>query len=374
MRPLPFRLAHLAGLVVVVLVVAGTATAATRTLASPELLAAPTLTPSSSPVRDRILARAPRSPADDQWWGGPITNSRGETFKFFVSRQYPQDEAARARWANFLGWAVHGKELLKLTVYQAPLAQVQQLCGGGPDVLACYSPGRSQLVFPGDANDPGYGPLNLSEILLHEYGHHIAAHRSNDPCPAVDWGAKYWASFENICARAQTLQVHPGDEGPFYLLNPGEAFAETYRLLNVQRAQKSNPSWYHSWGDPLPWQWQAFSHTSATINALQKDVEHPWGGQHTFRWTGRTPRTKHAPGVTFAAVAQRRVYPNLDGTITLVLNKGPRGASISVQRPNGVGISARRSITTQVCGESWLTLSVTTIKGRRPFRVTYSLP
>jgi hypothetical protein len=75
----------------------------------------------------------------------------------------------------------------------------------------------------------------------------------------------------------------PGDEGPFYLLNPGEAFAETYRLMNVQRAEKSNPSWYHSWGEPLPWQWQSFSHTGATIDALQKDVEHPWGGQRTFR-------------------------------------------------------------------------------------------
>jgi hypothetical protein len=373
--PPRFLLACLAGLVLAWLAFVGRAAGATPTLAFPALAPQPAFASSLAPVRDRILARAPRSLADDQWWGGPITDSNGETFKFYISSHYPQDQAVRARRANFLGWALHGNELLKLTVYQAPLSEVQQLCGGIPDVLACYYPGQSKIVFPGDTSDPQLGPLNLSEILLHEYGHHIAAHRRNDPWPAIDWGAKNWASFENICTRAATYQVHPGDEGSYYLLNPGEAFAETYRLLNVERAEKSNPGWYKSWGDPLPWRWQTFSHTSATLAALQKDVEHPWDGGRTLRWSGRTPRFKHGTnGVSFYPMASRRVYPTLDGTITLDLTKAPRGSFITLQRPNGTSVSARRSITTQVCGESWLTLGVTTVAGRRPFRVTVSMP
>ena len=90
---------------------------------------------------------------------------------------------------------------------------------------------------------------------------------------------------------------------------------------------------------------------------------------------GRTPRFKHGTnGVSFYPLATRRVYPTLDGTITLDLTKAPRGSFVTLQRPNGTSVSARRSITTQVCGESWLTLSVTTVAGRRPFRVTVSMP
>src|SRR5207244_4852083 len=39
-----------------------------------------------------------------------------------------------------------------------------------------------------------------------------------------------------ICARAAHGLAFPGDEGAHYALNPGEAFAETYRMLNVASA------------------------------------------------------------------------------------------------------------------------------------------
>jgi hypothetical protein len=365
------RLALLSGLAAVILVPVGTASATTRRLASPSFTPPPAFAPFLAPVRDRVLAAAPRSLAADEWWGGPITDSRGETFRFFVSRQYPVDEAARARWANFLAWALHGKEISKLTVYQAPIDRVRQLCES-PDAEACYIVHGAQLIFPGDAQDPQEGPLNLSEILLHEYGHHIATSRRNDPWQAFDYGPKYWASFENICSRAQVAQVHPGDENAFYLLNPGEAFAETYRLLNVRRAQQSNSSWYASWGQPLPWRWQAFSHTNATLNSVEKDVLHPWTGSRTLTWSARTPRK--AQGYVLSPTAQRRIYTPLDGTITLVLVSAPRGSYVSLVRQNGTGFSARRSITATVCGDSSMLVKVTTLGPRRRFHVTMSLP
>jgi hypothetical protein len=77
----------------------------------------------------------------------------------------------------------------KVNVYQASLARVKQLCRS-EDADACYIVRGAQLIFPGDAQDPVEGALNLSEILLHEYGHHIAANRRNDPWPAFAYGAK----------------------------------------------------------------------------------------------------------------------------------------------------------------------------------------
>jgi hypothetical protein len=349
--------------------VAGNASAARRTLASPTLVAPPPFATAPAPIHDRVLQSRPRTLADDQWWGGPITDSRGEKFNFYVSSQYPVDEAVRARWANFLGWALHGKELSSLSVYQAPLARVQQLCQS-QDALACYYVNGSRLFFPGDAQDTDGTPLNLSEILLHEYGHHIASHRRNDPWPAFAYGPKRWASFENICQRATTGQVHPGDESQlFYLLNPGEAWAETYRLLNVQRAQQSNASWYQSWGAPLPWQWQAFSHTSQTLAAATKDVTSPWSGPRKLHWAGRTPRkTKNLYGAD--PTAQRRIYTPLDGTITIVLDSAPRGSYLTF----GLGLTARKSITTSVCGQSSVLLKVSTVVSHGRFRVTIVRP
>jgi hypothetical protein len=368
------RLTLLAALVAAVLAPAGAARSQALRLASPQLTAPPSFATSLAPVRDRVLRAAPRTLAEEQWWGGPITNNRGDRFNFFVSTQYGQDEGARARWANFLGWALHGKELEKLSLYQAPLASVQSLCGSEA-VLGCYFPGEGKLVFPGDTKDPVFGSLNPSEILLHEYGHHLAMNRRNDPWPAVDWGAKNWASFENICRRADRRQVRPGDEGRFYLLNPGEAFAETYRLLNVRRAERSDSAWYQTWGPPLPWQWQEFSRTDDTLAAVEKDVLKPWTSPRVLRWAGRTPR-KAQGYLRYSAerTAERRVFTPLDGTITIVLRSAPKGSYITLDRRFGGDLDARRSITTQVCGESSLLVQVTTVVPRGKFTVTVSRP
>src|SRR5438034_7045369 len=71
-------------------------------------------------------------------------------------------------------------------------------------------------------------------VLVHELGHNVAANRDNAPWSAVDWGTKRWATYMNVCARHDAGTAFPGDEADHYLLNPGEAFAETYRLLNFQ--------------------------------------------------------------------------------------------------------------------------------------------
>ena len=141
---------------------------------------------------------------------------------------FRRDESTRMTWANFFAWLYHGSELSKVTIYQAPLDEVRELCGA--ESAGCYSPSRQILVFPGDVGAGGD-----ADIGAHEYGHHIAANRRNDPWDANDWGTKRWATVVGVCSRVAAGTAFPGDEGEHYTLNTGEAFAEAYRFLNIQR-------------------------------------------------------------------------------------------------------------------------------------------
>ena len=57
------------------------------------------------------------------------------------------------------------------------------------------------MYVPDQAVESGHAP---EYVLAHEYGHHIAAWRSNAPWEAVDWGPKHWASAMRACARSCT--------------------------------------------------------------------------------------------------------------------------------------------------------------------------
>jgi hypothetical protein len=185
-------------------VAAAPASAAPR-LKSPaavNLLRAGTAIPDAtlSATRSRTLAAAAS-------WGGTFTASTGEQVHIQLSDTYPQDPSRAQRWANFLASLVHGSEISTVDVYLAPLSEVQRFCGR--DALACYSAGSHQLVAPGD--DPS-SDISAEAVVTHEYGHHVAASRSDAPWAAVSNGTKRWATYEQVCARTRAGQLFPGAE------------------------------------------------------------------------------------------------------------------------------------------------------------------
>ena len=108
------------------------------------LATAPAVIPDSTlsaPQARRVLKLA-------SYWGGRYSTATGEQVTVYVSDSYPQDQAIPQRWADFLDSLVHGPELSQVTVYLAPLDEVQTTCG--PEALACYSPAQSLIVTPGD--------------------------------------------------------------------------------------------------------------------------------------------------------------------------------------------------------------------------------
>jgi hypothetical protein len=248
-------------------------TAGGQTLDAPPLGVARTALPTLDLLAITRLDARPRSATRGAWWGGPIVTSTGETVNFYVSDNFPPTEAnqtTRQSWANFFAWLYHGSELGTITIYQAPLFEVRDLCGN-PNAGGCYSPSQHVLVFPGDV-----GAAIEADIGAHEYGHHVASSRRNDPWDANAWGPKRWASYVGVCARAGAGSAFPGDEADHYTLNPGEAFAETYKVLNQQRGG----TWAYL---PLVVD-SSFTPDGGGFAAALGDVQQPWTTPTSTTW------------------------------------------------------------------------------------------
>jgi hypothetical protein len=339
-----------------------TAPAARHVLATPGPASLARAAP--APIRDRVVLAATRRPSivgpPPGYWGGPTASTSGETtISVYVSDRYPQDPAAARKWVDLLEWFDHGPELERVTLLLAPPEDIAALCGSG-DVVACYEPLGELIVAPGDGQD------DLSQVLAHEYGHHIAFHRANPPWLAETWGPKYWATAADVCHRQSDGDAYPGDEGLHYGRNPGEAWAETYRLLEVQRAQQTTPApdWAaaarHLVVD------ESFRPGQAELAAALRDVSAPWSTPTRTTWTARLTR---ADGFT----AQETVRTPADGTLTVRAASGVTDVSAAPVGAAGRATSSRTTLVAKVCGARVFRLRV---RGARAavVRVAVSVP
>ena len=82
------------------------------------------------------------------------------------------------------------------------------------------------------------------------------------------------ASYEDVCARTEEGTAFPGDEGSHYSQNPGEAWADTNRMLNG--------------GSPNLWQFDpGFFPNSTDFRLAKEDILQPWPGNTLYQATGR---------------------------------------------------------------------------------------
>jgi hypothetical protein len=324
--------------------------------------------------RDTMRSARPQVSAfalQSSFWGGPTTAADGETVNINVSDSYPVDPALPQSAADFLVQLDHGSELASVNVYLVAPTELQQICGGNAG--GCYDPQQKRLFAPGEDLPSG---VSMETILAHEYGHHVANSRFNLPWPAVDWGPKRWATAADVCTRTKQRTAFPGDEGENYPMNPGEAWAETYRLLNFQKM--AWPSWSFT-----PWNVdQSFYPDSTVLEAAREDVMTPWTTNTVTTLTGRfvAPKAKTAAAKTKPAkplklaVWKRTIAAPLDGTVVLKLARAPVATTVMLSDPAGAVLAgpARRAASAD-CGTRSL---VATVKATKPgpFTLVVSTP
>ena len=208
----------------------------------------------------------------------------------------------------------------------------------------------------------------------------MASSRDNVPWSALDWGTKRWASYMDVCSKQRNGTAFPGDEADLYLLNPGEAFAETYRLLNYR---------HYAGNDWAPAVWNAddsFYPDQGALEAVKRDVLDPWHAPAVATWAGsidtfapkRPPARRGRRGtrrIAAALSATRDIRVPLDGTLTVTLDRAPDGATVSLRDLRGklLASSVAGRVTYTVCGRRTIVVGVNSpIPG--DFSTTVSTP
>jgi hypothetical protein len=301
-----------------------------------------------------VLVVALVFPASALAWGGtyPTGDSIGTFVTIQVADAYPVDETLPQGWATYLGTLVHGPELARLTLDLMPLSGVQSVCG--TQALACYDP-QQETIYASPEDQLDSPPAK--EIVTHEYGHHVANSRSDAPWSAIDYGTKRWSSYENICSKAAGGSASPGDEGTHYFQNSGEAFAESYRVLNLQKLGLPDSGW--NIVDP------SFYPDATALTLLEQDVTTPWTGP-----TATKLRGSFGSGV----VRTFKLQTPLDGSFVARL-VAPTKTKLRLALYNsGTLVQRGPTIRYEICGERALTLKVERISGRGAFTLNVSKP
>jgi hypothetical protein len=273
-------------------------------------------------VPDAALGKVlPRSP-----WAGKARASIAERLyvtpsgagvQVAVSPSYVAQPDIAQSYAEFLDSLPHGDEIRTLNVYIAPPREISDLCGD--DALACYTPDGYRMFVPGEELDASTG-LEARYVVAHEYGHHIAASRSNAPLDALAYGPKRWASYERVCSAAAEGFLAPGDQGLRYQENPGEAWAETYAQL-----QYPGVRWYYA---------ASLAPDEGAFGAALADVVEPWTAEQSQTFTGRIRRARSK---------RFQVPVSLDGTVSVQLD-GPSRAQFDLRVSSGRKVLGRTRV------------------------------
>ena len=222
-----------------------------------------------------------------------------------ASSSYPTDPAADQQLVDFLASRVHGPELGDLSVYVGTPAEISSSAAAIPRSSPATRSTRQRMYVPGES----VRGIPIEYPLTHEYGHHVALWRSEQP-PGTRWtGAPSTGRARcDVCKQVQRHVLFPGNQGAHYWDDPGEGFADSYAHLHYPQA---------------PWSYNDLMRpTRRTLAALQRDVLHPWSG----------PRYPYLPRPGRAAPPHAHLpHPlRLDGDLTMRL-AAPRGSVYDVQ-------------------------------------------
>jgi len=268
--------------------------------------------------RDRVIggkkgaARVARARARISATTGYYRTPDGYTVEVVVSAAYVPDPASDQAYVDYLYGLLHNFELGRIKLFIGSPAEIQGICGA--ESVACYVSREDRMYVAGE----DFAGSTVEEAVSHEYGHHLASWRANDPWDPIDWGPKRWASREWVCSGVQNDLFAPGDQGARYADDPGESFAEAYSFLNTYER---------------PWAYNdLLQPDAASYAAIRRDVLRPWTRRKTKRFKGRLSRKRRK--------RRFRVRIRLDGDISVRL-RGPRRSNFNLEIRSGRQLIAR---------------------------------
>jgi hypothetical protein len=167
-----------------------------------------------------------------------------------------------------------------------------------------------------------------------------------------------------VCAKAKQGVLVPGAEDPVqYTENPGEGWAEAYRVLNERKTGRAETPW-----DIVT---RALYPTTAALTAAEQDVTSPWTQATTTTQTAALTRTTRSR--TFTIPTQ------LDGALRVTVRPSA-GLRLGLDVFAGAkrvahAVSARIvSRSTTVCGVRSYRVRVSALSGRGNVQLAISKP
>jgi hypothetical protein len=315
--------------------------------------------PFAQPLRDSVLrdsspaqASVARAQAAAATAGteSVFTTKDGYHVRVLLSPSYANNQPDVQGFVDFIDGLLHGSELGRLNLLIETPDEIARDCGA--DSRACYDPQRSLMMIPGE--DPGADQPPLPYVITHEYGHHIANNRRNDPWSAEIWGPKHWATVTKVCEGVLAKRLYPGvEQGDRYFSNPGEAWAESYATYRYRDTLAT-------------WRFNALLKPSFdAYGAIRHDVSAPWSKPRDISFSGA-----FTPG--HGSTRSFDVPLLLDGAVTTTL-RAPRTAQFATAILSGghlLQATLKRSLTGTNCGYRMLTLRVARVRGYGRFVLT----
>ena len=270
--------------------------------------------PLAEPVRDVVLdtpraerrstARAASVGASASAAQGFYSSDGQGPIRVDLSPSYGEMTQAKVQpFVDFVASRLHGSELSRLTLVVLTPAEIRETCA--EDALACYIPRREVMIIPGEQTPKREAPVEY--VITHEYGHHVAANRDNDPWTeplpnglgATAWGPKAWATHEGVCAGVAADRYFPGNQENKYFENPGENWAEAYAQLHYR--------------NQYPWTYdRTLAPDDGAFAAIIRDVTKPWRRGVAVRRSGTLSRSRRARSFVIRTTLDGRVKLSLD--------------------------------------------------------------
>ncbi len=274
-----------------------------------------------------------------------------------ISPSYVPDPTVGQAWANFLTALPQAGDANSVHVYIAPFGEMSTLCGG--EAEACYFPASELLVTTGLGTVSDGQPVEA--VAAHEYAHHIARNRDNDPWDALSYGPKRWATSIGACPLVNAGDLEAGENVDNYEFDVAEGWAEAYRMTATQ----------------TPWSGlvnSVFNPDDGERAAVRKDALDPWEDNASVVRSGRVRRGRYFRNL--------RITTPLDGAIGIAV-VASRGLDIDLSLQSGnrkqlIDVSARRgrrdAVGGLICGQDSLILRMYRARGKGTYKVAAVYP